>query len=133
MLEMSSKKFFIQPIKNRFFLVFVSIHLAFIFIFDKLFGKSFFLAPDEKGYLQVAEDIYGAEYDYVQWGWPWRTPVWFPRKDQMIGFAFCFQNGWPFRLPELLVKVSCATFIFTRIEHETKDNRLVCQQLDCNK
>ena len=77
MLEMSSKKFFIQPIKNRFFLVFISIHLAFIFIFDKLFGKSFFLAPDEKGYLQVAEDIYGAEYDYVQWGWPWRTPVWF--------------------------------------------------------
>jgi hypothetical protein len=77
MLQMSSKKFFIQPIKNRFFLVFISIHLAFIFVFDKLFGKSFFLAPDEKGYLQVAKDIYGAEYDYVQWGWPWRTPVWF--------------------------------------------------------
>jgi hypothetical protein len=77
MLEMSPKRFFIQPIKNRFFLAFISIHLAFVFIFDKLFGKSFFLAPDEKGYLQVAKDIYGADYDYVQWGWPWRTPVWF--------------------------------------------------------
>ena len=77
MPEMSSKKFFIQPIKSRFFLIFISIHLAFIFIFDKLFGKSFFLAPDEKGYLQVAKDIYSADYDYVQWGWPWRTPVWF--------------------------------------------------------
>lgn len=77
MLEMSSQRFFIPLIKSRFFLVFISIHLAFIFVFDMLFGKSFFLAPDEKGYLQVAKDIYGAEYDYVQWGWPWRTPVWF--------------------------------------------------------
>ena len=77
MVKIGTKNFFIKPFRNKFFVLLLGTHLASIFILDKLFGKSHFLAPDEQGYLQVAKDVYGANYDYIQWGWPWRTPVWF--------------------------------------------------------
>ena len=77
MAKIDTKNFFIKPFSNKFFVLLLGTHLASIFILDKLFGKSHFLAPDEQGYLQVSKDVYGANYDYIQWGWPWRTPLWF--------------------------------------------------------
>ena len=77
---MSSKNsagFFFNPFKSKVLLLSIGLHFLFIMCFQAFFGKTFFLAPDERGYLQVAKDIYSPDYNYVQWGWPWRSPVWF--------------------------------------------------------
>ncbi len=72
-----ANSYFINPLKSRTFLIFIALHFALILALHLTFGDNFILAPDERGYLQVALDIYRPGYEYIQWGWPWRTPLWF--------------------------------------------------------
>ena len=68
-----------NPLKNRVLNYFLIAHLLFISLYYFIFADSHFLAPDEAGYVSVFQDLYKSDYSYVQWGWPWRTPVLFLR------------------------------------------------------
>jgi hypothetical protein len=94
MSEKQSVDFFFNPLKSKLLMALITCQILFVIFFHSIFGKVFFLAPDERGYLQVAKDIYSTDYDYVQWGWPWRSPVWFL---QLIysPFKFMLEVGFP--------------------------------------
>ena len=94
MSEKQSVDFFFNPLKSKLLIALITCQILFVLLFQRIFGKVFFLAPDERGYLQVAKDVYSTDYDYVQWGWPWRSPVWFL---QLIysPFKFMLEVGIP--------------------------------------
>jgi hypothetical protein len=94
MSEKQSVDFFFNPLKSKLLIALITCQVLFVLLFQRIFGKVFFLAPDERGYLQVAKDVYSTDYDYVQWGWPWRSPVWFL---QLIysPFKFMLEVGIP--------------------------------------
>lgn len=77
MIEKKFVSFFFNPLKSKLLIVMVTCQILFVLLFHRFFGQMFFLAPDERGYLQVAKDVYSTDYEYIQWGWPWRSPVWF--------------------------------------------------------
>jgi hypothetical protein len=71
------KNFFINPFKQWVMRAFIFVHLILISFLEVFFKGSFFLAPDEQGYLQIAQDAYTQGYTSIHWGWPVSSPVWF--------------------------------------------------------
>ena len=119
-------KFFFNPFRSKIMLALISIHVLFIFSFQRIFDKAFFLAPDERGYLQVAKDVYSANYEYVQWGWPWRSPVWFL---QLIytPFKILIEFGVPdliaFRINTLAYSSSAIYFVLAVFHFHNSSNK----------
>jgi hypothetical protein len=107
-------RFFFNPLKNKVMVTIATLHLLFVYFFHRIFGEAFFLAPDERGYLQVAKDVYSNDYDYVQWGWPWRSPVWFLRLIYSP-FKVLIEIGIPdliaFRLSTMLYSLLAVYFV----------------------
>lgn len=127
MYDKESLKFFFNPFISKIMIFLITSHVIFIFSFQRIFGKAFFLAPDERGYLQVAKDVYSVDYDYVQWGWPWRSPVWFL---QLIytPFKVLIEFGVPdliaFRINTLLYSSSAIYFVLAVFYFHNTSNKL---------